>query len=67
MRPTTDQFRMHAALAIRFVVLPLASVAGWSYGLYYSLNHRNWLMVIIDFVLPPVGIVHGWGAIFGFW
>ena len=37
MLPTTDRFRINAALAIRYVVLPLASVAGWSYGLYYSL------------------------------
>jgi len=39
------------------------SVAGWFYGLVTSVRRRNWFMVTLEFFVPPIGIIHGWGAL----
>lgn len=59
---TSDATGMAIALALTTLSTP-----GWFYGLYYSTKHQLWFMFTLDFVLPPVGVVHGWGAILGFW
>jgi hypothetical protein len=62
MPSKTDTFGMLAAL-----VVTLVSAPGWFYDLYYSASHQKWFMFTVDFVLPPIGVVHGWGAIIGVW
>jgi hypothetical protein len=57
-----ERFGMVAALA-----LTLFSAPGWFYGLFYSASHRNWWMFTLDYVVPPIGVIHGWGAIVGLW
>jgi len=62
MKLTEDAIGMVGALVITAV-----SVPGWFYGLYYSASNQSWFMFTLDFVAPPVGVVHGWGAVLGFW
>lgn len=48
-------------------VLTIFSGVGWFYGLYHSAKTQQWFLFTLDFVCPPIGVVHGWGAIAGLW
>ena len=60
--PTSEATGMIIALAITALSAP-----GWFYGLYYPIKHQHAFMLTVDFVFPPIGVVHGWGAILGIW
>jgi len=42
-------------------------IIGWVYGLYAALKAGNLALAVVGFIVLPVGIVNGWGAILGFW
>jgi hypothetical protein len=52
-----------------FLAVPvtLFGVTGWFAGLYAASKSQHWLLFSIDFALPPVGAIHGWGFLLGFW
>lgn len=58
----SDSVGMMSALVITALAVP-----GWFYGLYYSTKHGLAFMFAVDFACPPCGVVHGWGAVLGFW
>ena len=47
------------------VAVPLSTLMmiGWLYGLYKAFPYP--LLFAFDLFMPPIGMIHGWGAIFG--
>jgi len=56
-----------ATLSFTAFTVYIFGVVGWFYGLYYSVKTQQAFMFTLDFVVPPVGAIHGWGALLGFW
>jgi hypothetical protein len=42
-------------------------IVGWVYGIFTAAKAGKFWLFVIDLLIIPVGIVHGWGAILGFW
>jgi hypothetical protein len=51
------------------VIIPITILVllGWLSGLYAASRDEQWILFLIDFMVPPVGVMHGWGFIFGLW
>jgi hypothetical protein len=49
------------------IPLTLLGGVGWVSGLYAAAKTQSWFLFTIDFVIPPIGFVHGWGFLLGFW
>jgi len=45
--------------ALNFVFYMLC-VIGWLFGIFTAARARNYKLFVIDFLIFPVGIVHGW-------
>ena len=49
------------------VVMLAVSVFGWAVHVITCIKHHEWLLLIAGGVAAPVGVVHGWGVVFGWW
>lgn len=48
-------------------VVSLAFIAAWLTGIVHSAVTSNVVMLILDLIIPPVSIIHGFGTWFGWW
>lgn len=54
-------------MALVAIPVALVGIVGWLAGLYAASKAQHWLLFSIDFAVPPVGVIHGWGFLFGVW
>jgi len=49
------------------LVFPVLAFAGWCQHIYTCFRGSSYVFGIVGALLPPIGIVHGWGIWVGFW
>lgn len=49
------------------IVTSLVSLIPWIYALLERFTSKDWIMLIVDVVIPPVGVIDGIGLFLGFW
>jgi hypothetical protein len=54
-------------LSFAYIVFLLTAVASWVTHIVTCINQAAWLFLIAGAILPPIGIIHGYGVWFGFW
>lgn len=45
----------------------LGMVGSWMTSFIYAIKHSEWVLLLVDCVFFPAGIVHGMGLWFGWW
>jgi len=54
-------------LPISIIAFVMSMFASWSTAIIVSLKRGDWLLGIVDLIIPPIGVVHGYGIWFGVW
>ena len=52
---------------ITSLLISIAVIGAYITGIVHSAMTSNVVMLILDLVIPPVGIIHGVGIWFGAW
>jgi hypothetical protein len=47
-------------------VVGLIALAAWVTSVLFCIKHANWLLLIVDAIAGPIGVIHGVGLWFGF-
>ncbi|UTC29665.1 hypothetical protein BAJUN_00350 [Bajunvirus bajun] len=45
----------------------VASFAGWITHVVHCIKTQEWLLLIAGAIAAPLGVIHGWGLLFGWW
>lgn len=54
-----------AYFGLAILVTVLAGIAAWITSIINCLSYGKWLLLIVDIICGPVGVVHGVGLWFG--
>ena len=49
------------------VFLGVAIFFGWFTHLYVCFTAKEWGFLIAGAIMPPIGVIHGWGNWLGIW
>ncbi|MEP0322487.1 hypothetical protein [Bauldia litoralis] len=49
------------------IVAFFAAFGGWIAHLYACFTLDQWAFLFFGAIIFPVGVVHGWGVLLGFW
>lgn len=52
---------------IFYTLTSVISLVAWVYAIIERLSQKDWLMLIIDIVVAPIGVIDGIGMYFGYW
>jgi hypothetical protein len=63
MKDSTVTFGAVAAL----VTLCVVSLAGLVTHIWVTVTTNYAALLILGLVVPPIGVIHGWGIWFGWW
>ena len=58
---------IYASVMALYIAFSGFCAFGWLYGLFTAAKAGNFLLFVIDLLIVPVGVIHGWGAILRFW
>jgi hypothetical protein len=58
---------IYASVMVLTFAFSIFCIIGWLYGIFTAAKAGNFGLFVIDLLIIPVGVVHGWGAILGFW
>lgn len=50
-----------------FVIFTIVCLIGWVNHLIVCFTEGQWGFLIAGAIAAPIGIIHGWGRLFGFW
>lgn len=50
-----------------FTFFGLAAFGGWVQHIFTCLTLGKWGFLIAGALLPPIGVIHGWGVWLGAW
>ncbi len=50
-----------------YLVIIATIVGGWLQHLYTCFNLEKWGFLIAGAIVPPIGVIHGWGIWLGLW
>ncbi|MGC0389218.1 hypothetical protein [Bradyrhizobium sp. USDA 241] len=56
-----------AYFAFAYIACLLAALAAWVTHVVVCIKSASYLFLIAGAVLPPVGVIHGWGVWLGVW
>jgi hypothetical protein len=56
-----------AYFAVLYVGAILTSIAAWVTHVVVCIKSASYLFLIAGAILPPVGVIHGWGVWLGVW
>jgi uncharacterized membrane protein YGL010W len=45
--------------------LVFANLAAWVTHVVVCIKTTSWILMVFGIVIPPIGIIHGWGVWFG--
>ena len=58
----------HAAyFAVLYIGAILTALAAWVTHVVVCIKAASYLFLIAGAILPPVGVIHGWGVWLGVW
>ena len=52
---------------IIYIASSLLPLAAWVYAIMDHLSDKEYLMLLISGLIPPIGVIDGIGLFFGFW
>lgn len=52
---------------IIYLITSIVPLIAWVYALLERFISQDWIMLIVDVVIPPVGVIDGIGMYFGAW
>jgi hypothetical protein len=53
--------------AAAYIVALLSATAAWVTHIVVCIKAASYLFLIAGAVLPPIGVIHGYGVWFGWW
>jgi len=53
--------------SLAYVAILVTAFASWVTHIVSCINSASWLFLIAGAILPPIGIIHGYGVWLGFW
>jgi hypothetical protein len=54
-------------VAVIGTAIGLIALAGWLQHLYTCFTQNRWGFLIAGAIMPPIGVIHGWGIWLGIW
>lgn len=49
------------------IITSVISLLPWVYALLQRFTGQDWIMLIIDVIIPPIGVIDGIGLFLGIW
>lgn len=52
---------------LTYLVGSIVTAVPWIYAIVQHLSNREWIMLLIDGFIPPIGFIDGIGMYLGYW
>lgn len=50
---------------LSFVAFLIMNAAAWVDNVIVCIQHQEWILLLIGTIVPPIGMIHGWGLWLG--